>query len=85
MEKKENIFQLFLNIKNAHDSYITKIIFNNMNDNIISCSRVEKIIIWEIKDNKTYQNITTLNFGYGLFSILLLYDKNLLISSGKIG
>ena len=56
-----------------------------MNNNIISCSGIEKIKIREIKDNKTYQNITPLNFGYGLFFILLLYDKNLLISSGKIG
>ena len=85
-KKKENEFQLFSCINNAHNSYITKTIFNNMNDNIISCSGDEKIKIWEFKDNfNIYQNITTLNFGYGLYSILILNDLNLLIASGKIG
>ena len=84
-EKKENEFQLFLNIENAHNSYITKTIFNKMNNNIISCSGDEKIKIWEIKNNNSFQNLTTLDYGYGLYSILLLNDINLLISSGKSG
>ena len=49
MEKKENKFQLFLNIKKTHNSYIKKTIFNNMNDNIISFSGDGKIKIWELK------------------------------------
>ena len=81
--KKENTFQINKIINNAHDDYINKIIYQS-NGNLISCGSDNKIKIWEeIKNN--YQNIINLNHYDQVFSILLLEDKNILVSSGYDG
>ena len=81
--KKENKYQINKIIKKAHLNSIRKIIYYN-NENLISCSLDKSIKIWkENKDN--YINILTLNHLDLIFSILLLKDKNILISSGIDG
>ena len=81
--KKENKYQINKIIKKAHLNSIKKIIYYN-NENLISCSLDKSIKIWkENKDN--YINILTLNHLDLIFSILLLKDKNILISSGIDG
>ncbi len=81
--KKENKYQINKIIKKAHLKSIRKIIYYN-NENLISCSLDKSIKIWkENKDN--YINILTLNHLDLIYSILLLKDKNILISSGLDG
>ena len=81
--KKENKYQINKIIKKAHLKSIRKIIYYN-NENLISCSLDKSIKIWkENKDN--YINILTLNHLDLIYSILLLKDKNILISSGIDG
>ena len=81
--KKENKYQINKIIKKAHLNSIKKIIYYN-NENLISCSLDKSIKIWkENKDN--YINILTLNHLDLIYSILLLKDKNILISSGIDG
>ena len=81
--KKENKYQINKIIKKAHLNSIRKIIYYN-NENLISCSLDKSIKIWkENKDN--YINILTLNHLDLIYSILLLKDKNILISSGLDG
>jgi WD40 repeat protein len=65
-------------INDAHDSDITKVIYNSKG-NLISCSSDGLIKIWELK-NGEYKNIKTLNHFYYIESILLLENKNILIS-----
>ena len=80
--KYENKFKINIIINNAHDNYIYKVIYYT-NEKLISCSLDYTIKIWEEKDNK-YQLITSLiNYGK-VYSILLIKDKNLLISSGDM-
>ena len=58
------------------------IIIYCLNNNLISCSY--KIIkIW--KENNNYENIKILKHSDWIFSLLLLEDKNILISSGYDG
>ena len=77
--KKNNTFQINKIILNAHDSWIRKIIYNSKGD-LISCSWDGKIKIWEMNNNilknKTLNHLNQVN------SILLIEDKNILISSG---
>ena len=81
--KTKNEFSLNQIINNAHNDWINKIIYY-LNENLISCSHDNTIKIWEkIKNN--YQLITILNHSYWVFSILLLKNKNILISSGLDG
>ena len=81
--KKENKYQINKIIKKAHLNSIKKIIYYN-NENLISCSLDKSIKIWkENKDN--YINILTLNHLDLIYSILLIKDKNILISSGIDG
>ena len=70
-------------IKKAHNKIIMKVI-NCVNGNLISCSLDKNIKIWK-KNNNNYENIKTLNHLYWVNSILLLEDKNFLISSGVDG
>ena len=81
--KIDNIFKLNKIIENAHDNWITKVIYYS-NENISSCSLDCKIKIWE-ELNNNYQINTILNHSDWIFSILLLKDKNILISSGVDG
>ena len=81
--KKENLFKLNKIIKNAHENNIHQVIYYS-NNFLISCSQDDKIKIWE-EINNNYQNITTLDTNFGIFSLMLLNDKNILVSSGKNG
>ena len=79
--KINNKFEINNNIINAHNSLIYKVIYDSKG-NLISCSTDGTIKIWEEK-NGEYKNIKILN-NYGILtSILLLEDKNILISSGN--
>ena len=71
-------------IENAHDDWINKVIYC-LNGNIISCSDDKKIKIWEQNNNNQYQSVKILKHNNWISSILLLEDKNLLISSGRDG
>ena len=55
------------------------------NGNLISCSLDNKIKIWKENNNNNYDNIKILNHSKHVNSILLLEDKNILISSGEDG
>ena len=55
-----------------------------LNKNLISCSLDKTIKIWE-ENNNNYQNIITLTDEGAIHSILLLEDKNILISCRKNG
>jgi hypothetical protein len=81
--KKENIFVVKNTIENAHNEEILKVIHFS-NGNLISCSRDKTIKLWG-KNNNGYENITILCHSDRINSILLLEDKNLLISSGLDG
>ncbi len=81
--KKENKFIININIKEAHSGAINKVIYNSKG-NLISCSSDNSIKIWE-KKNNTYLNIKILYHSSFIQSILLLEDKNILISSGADG
>ena len=81
--KKENKYQINKIIKKAHLNSIKKIIYYN-NENLISCSLDKSIKIWK-KNKDNYINILTLNHLDLIYSILLLKDKNILISSGIDG
>ena len=53
------------------------------NNNLISCSDDKTIKIW--KENNNYENIQILKHSDYIYSLLLLEDKNILISSGVDG
>ena len=84
--KKNNEKKYYLNqiINNAHEEGISKVIYG-INDNIISCSIDSNIKIWELNNNNTYQNIITIRNYRFICSLLLLKDKNILISIGGEG
>ena len=67
------------NIENAHNDTIYCIKYYS-NEKIISCSRDKTIKIWEENNNK-YQCITIIKFIIWVNSLLILEDKNILISS----
>ena len=55
------------------------------NKKLISCSSDHTIKIWIINNNQKYECISILKHNDAIFSILLLEDKNILISSGWDG
>ena len=81
--KNENKFILNKNLINAHYNYINQVKYY-LNNNIISCSLDKTVKIWEEINNK-FQLIITLFHSFSVFSILILEDKNKLISSGLNG
>jgi WD40 repeat protein len=81
--KKENSFIINDIIKNAHESWVFKIIYLS-NDIIFSCSYDKTIKVWE-KKNNSYENIKLIKHSNIVYSILLLEDKNYLVSSGEFG
>ena len=81
---KSYLFSLYQNIKDAHNDKITKVIYC-LNGNIISCSWDKTIKIWEENKDNKFNCIQILKHSKWISSILLLNDKNLLISSGKDG
>ena len=81
-KKIEDKFELKQTIKNCHKDSIFKLIYFS-NNKIISCSNDKTIKIWEEKENTIYQNMITLTHNNFINSILLIEDKNILISSGR--
>ena len=79
--KEEFILNQIINY--AHNDWINKVIYS-LNGNIISCSMDKTIKIWQEKNN-IYQSIKILKHNNPINSILLLEDKNILISLGKDG
>ena len=79
--KNNNKYSTNKIIQNAHTKKINKVIYNSKG-NLISCSWDGLIKIWEL-NNEEYINIKTLNHTNDVKSILLLEDKNILISSGN--
>jgi len=82
-EELKEEFTLQQIISNAHDDWINKVIYS-LNGNIISCSNDKTIKIWK-ENNNMYEFNTKLINNNSINSILLLEDKNILISSGKDG
>ena len=82
-KEKDDKYVLNHEIKNAHDSWIFKILFMP-NEKIISCSYDKTVKIWENKNNM-YANIKTMNHLNIVYSLLILQDNNMLISSGEFG
>ena len=82
--EKDNKFYL-KEIINAHlnNTWISKIIFK-LNGTLISCGGDKTVRIWEENNNK-YQCVTILTHNESLYSILLLEDKNILVTSGLDG
>ena len=80
MIKKDNEYSINKIINNAHDDHIYKVIYTSKG-NLISCADDGKIKIWELI-NGEYKNIKTFDNYYKVKSILILEDKNILISSG---
>ena len=80
--KNNNEFKINKIIKNAHDRAIMKVIYCS-NNNLISCSVDKTIKIW--KENNNYETIKILKHSDYICSLLLLEDKNILISSGGDG
>jgi WD40 repeat protein len=81
---KENIFILNKSIINAHDDKITKLIYYS-NGDFISCSVDKKIKIWEeVNDHKCQIKSIIIHSSF-ITSILLLEDKNFLVTSGHKG
>ena len=82
--KAKKNFKFNTKIENAHISTIYKVIYY-LKDKLISCSKDSTIKIWQ-KYNNFYQNLTTLKPGDDeINSILLIEDKNILISGGLQG
>ena len=82
--KNQYLFTLNKIINKAHDYLINQIKYC-LNGNIISCSEDQTIKIWEENNYNEYQCVTILINDIGIHSILLLEDKNILISSGYNG
>ena len=81
--KDNNKFTINKNIINAHNDEIYKVIYYS-NEKLISYSYDGIIKIWEENINN-YQLITSLMHSNFIYSILLIQDKNLLISSDSNG
>ena len=83
-KNNKNKFVLNKIIKNAHNRTLWKVIYCK-NGNLISCSWDKTIKIWDETKKNNYQLITILSYLNHIWSILLLEDKNLLLSSGSGG
>ncbi len=81
-KKNSNEFKLNKIIYNAHNNWINSVLYYS--DNIISCSLDGTVKIWG--ENKyNYELITILKHNNWIYSLLLIDNKNLLISSGLDG
>ncbi len=81
--KKTDKFELNYTIEKAHSRDIYCVLYFN-NDNLVSCSEDHSIKIWEYVNSK-YQLLTNIVELDDINSMLLLKDKNILISSGNNG
>ena len=79
--KKGNKYESYINITTSDE--VRQVIYNSKG-HLISCSYDNKINIWK-ETNNQYKNIITLYHSKHINSILLLEDKNILISSGLDG
>ena len=82
-KKSEKNFEIFQIIEKAHKQVVNSVLFTKTNK-IISCSFDGKVAIWSLKDKK-FQNENVLLNPKQVNAILLLEDKNLLVSSGTGG
>ena len=80
--KTENEFKNHQTILGAHERDINKVILSS-NGYLLSCSDDKTIKIWEKKENNQFMQIKILQHSTKIFSILLLEDKNRLISTGN--
>jgi len=71
-------------ISNAHNDSINKCIYY-INNKIISCSKDKTIKLWQKEQNKNYQCETIFTHLDYIKSIILINEKNYLISSGGDG
>ena len=78
--KNSYLYKINNVINDPDESSILKILFC-LNGNIISCSDNKKIKIWEEVNNNKYICIKILTHSIMITSILILQDKNILISS----
>ncbi len=83
-KENEKEYILYQSIKYAHNDSIWKVIYCS-NGNIISCSEDKSIKIWEENYKKEYQSNIVLLHPINIKSILVLNEKNILISSGFDG
>ena len=84
---KEHKNKYILNkiINNAHKENGIYTVIYDLNNHLISCSKDKTIKIWEEINKNEYQNNVILTHSDSIKSILLLKDKNILISSGYDG
>ena len=82
--KKNNKFECIETINNKHNKTIFKVIYC-INNEIISCSYDKTVKIWSNKNKKNYECIKTFMHKVFVNTILLLEDKNILISAGWDG
>ncbi len=82
--KKNNKFECIETINNTHNKTIFKVIYC-INNEIISCSYDKTVKIWSNKNKKNYECIKTFMHKVFVNTILLLEDKNILISAGWDG
>ena len=73
--KKNDIFILKQDIKNAHDRGIRKVLYNS-EGNIISCSYDKTIKIWELDNNGDYINVTGKSSLYNAIIIAIMTRFN---------
>ncbi len=83
-KEKKNKYEIKQKINKAHNGNINTIIYYS-NEILISSSDDGIIKIWELNKFKKYNNILVLNHSAKLFSILLLNDLHILLSSGHFG
>ena len=79
----ELTYSLNQTIQNAHNDEINKVIYDSKKK-LYSCSEDKSIKLWEFNNNK-YQLVITLYHYNSTKSLLLLEDKNILLSSGIDG
>ena len=82
--KKTDKFECIETITNTHNKTIFKVIYN-LNNEIISCSYDKTVKIWSNKNKKKYECVKTFMHKFFVNTILLLEDKNILISAGWDG
>ena len=81
-KKLDKEFKCKIIIPKAHLNSINKIIFRE-NGNIISCSDDKTIKFWNKMNDNKYQSIISLNHNSRISSILLLEDKNYVVTCGR--
>ena len=79
--KNGNLFQNHQIIKSAHIADINKIILSS-NGYLFSCSDYGKLKIQKKNNNNLYESFKILEHSTKIYSLLLIEDKNILISTG---